>query len=323
MREDLPAWLGDDDEAEAEPSATRRWWLLALAALPWVAIVLLLSTGTLPGQGADRGATDPHEPVGRAGDHEAGEDHADATPSHTGGPDRSAGPEPAPPIAPAVGEQAPISDGERRAVDDRVAAVAIVVARAWLTDVGPALEVEGVAPRSDRYLEHVTVERTEVMGEHAVVTLAAVVLERDGEVYTGVRARRLAVPVALDVPPRPAGPPWWLPDTDLAPVEPQLTEEITDPEVLLSLAEALTESGLDGAAVVGAGRTADGWWVVEVGGTGATDQDDSDGGDAPERVWMRPGRDGPVVAGDRPAGDQADDAHGIHEPDAGPETAED
>jgi hypothetical protein len=172
---------------------------------------------------------------------------------------------------------------------DPVGPVALAVARAWLTDVGPRLELEGIAPRDDLYLEHGVVERIEVHGDHAVVGVLAVVLVREDERYSRVLARRIAVPVALGPPVRPAGAPWWLGEVDLTTVAPDPLVEEDDPEVLLELSEALATAGVLDGEVLGASRTGDGWWLTRVG--------DPDTPQEQVAVWLRPTPAGPVVAG--------------------------
>lgn len=292
--EDLPPWAADEAPADRQPERSRRW-LLGMAALPWLVVVGLVAAGTVPRSTPDAAGTAADATSGEEATPAAG---ASGSPQTTDPPD--------PETTPAVGPddrgswaEDPESEDPDRATGTgepdtgdttgAVPAVALAAARAWLTDVGPAIEIEGIEPHRDRYLEHAVVEQVDAHGDHAVVRLLAVVLVRDAERYTRVESRRLAVPVALGHPPRPAGAPWWLDEVELAVTAPEPLKEVDEPEELLSLSEALAAAGLHEPELVGASRTSDGWWLARL----ATDEAPGD----PSVVWLRPGPQGPVLAG--------------------------
>jgi hypothetical protein len=276
VREELPTWV-DDEPAEPARATSSRPWVLALAVVPWLVIGGLVATG-LPRPGASQpsdpgpGTVADDGDLGGADVPAAVDDRVAERPDSVDvGPDVEEVAEPDMAGATRPGAVGPAMEGDVSS-DPRIVATAMLVARAWLTDVGPRLELPGLRPRTDLYLEHSAVEAVDVFGEHAVVTLSTVVLERDDDVYTAATPRRVGVPVALGDPPRPAGEPWMLADIDLSPSEPEITEE-RDPDALLALGESLDAVG----DVLRAGRTADGWWVVTTG----TEDD-------PVRVWLRP-----------------------------------
>jgi hypothetical protein len=279
MSEGLPGWAEEVGDEERPRRATRPW-VLVLATVPWLVVLGLVLGGVVSGDRAapaapvapDEPSTHPPAPTHDAPDMEP-EDRPTSPPEHdTSEHDGSV----ATPI-PAAAQVDPVGP------------VALAVARAWLTDVGPRLELEGIAPRDDLYLEHGVVEHIEVHGDHAVVGVLAVVLVREDERYTRVLARRIAVPVALGPPVRPAGAPWWLGEVDLTTVPPDPLVEEDDPEVLLELGEALATAGVLDGEVLGASRTGDGWWLTRIG--------DPDTPQEQLAVWLRPTPAGPVVAG--------------------------
>jgi hypothetical protein len=292
VSDDLPSWLGtDEDPPERRRPVTRRSAIVVLAVVPWLVVLGLLAGDILPDRDQDP-ATDPptHADADRnstspsATDHEGPEQHHDSShgaqhqdPEHGGHLDGAA----------AIGAPP----------DDRaVGAVAAAVARSWLTDVGPALRIAGVDPIRDHYLEQAWVERIERGGSTAVVTLQAVVLERDGEVYTDVTLRRLAVPVALGAPgPRPAGPPWWLTDPELDPAAPR-AEPVEDDDLALTVAELMADEGLRDVEISSLGRTEDDWLVA-----GVTARM-SDGREVDGPVWLRRTPEGPALVGPPAAG---------------------
>ena len=286
MREDLPSWLEDEESSTPARRTGPRWWLLALAVLPWLVIVGLAVTSRIPGPGpVAQPPVDESSPAAGAQTDGAPASPPDEEVDEPGRRDMAASAAPPPatdrPEDEAAGDRLPTAGDPDRSHDRRLEAVALLVARAWLTDVGPHLAVDGVDPRRDRYLEQAIVEEVEVAGDHGVVTVAAVVLEREDEAYTEVRARRLAVPVALGDPPRPAGPPWWLDEVELTPVEPELAAE-RDPDLLLALGEAVSAAGAATGEVLEAGRTHDGWWRV------TTAPGPNDPADTPVEVWVPP-----------------------------------
>lgn len=308
MREDVPPWTEEDEEPRGRVGRTRsRPWVLLLGVAPWLVVAGLGLTGLPHGDPPERTvpATDPQTDAGVPTGGNGAADHASG--ESTGEPDlpgdpgiEGSGPQDPPAVAGGgpgpAGPGTPAGHGH----DPRIVATALLVARAWLTDVGPRLEVSGIRPRADLYLEHATVEHVDVAGDHAVVTLSTVVLERQDDVYATARPRRLGVPLALGDPPRPAGEPWWLQDAELAPSEPQLVEE-PDPDLLLALGEELGAAGAAAGDVLDAGRTVDGWWVV-------TAEPASGGEDPPVRVWLPPLTDrGEPPAGDRRSPDEEDE----------------
>lgn len=128
---------------------------------------------------------------------------------------------------------------------EEAAALAVVVARAWLTDHEPRLSIAELAtPDVGRYAEHLVVEAVEATTpELTVVTLLAVLLDGQDELTTTVR--RVAVPIALDARgARPAGSPWWLPGPDLTPAAPP-TRPVEDAADLLEAVEALQAAGYE------------------------------------------------------------------------------
>lgn len=295
MDEGLPAW-GDAPGEESTPSRRSRPWLLLLGVIPWLIVIGLVALHLI-GDG-DR------PPTPRASHDPQTMRPADAEPAETGpaDPASNAAPTHAPEERTSTGQPPTSGDEPRRAeqaaghgpgpqheAEAPLAAVALAVARSWLTDVGPRLEIEGLAPRPDRYLEHAVVERVERHGDHAVARVLAVVLHRDGDRYVEADARRLAVPLRATPTPQPAGPPWWLDEMELTVTPPASLSEVADPDELLALSEALHVAGLDDE-LRAAERTPDGWWLARL-----------EDRDAP--VWLRPGDHGPVLATHPPAPD--------------------
>lgn len=291
MTDDLARWL-DDEEPESRPRPSRRAWGIALAVLPWVVVLGLVISGWGAGERLD----DPVErPAGLGGDDTEAADHRRDAPA----PGPAAAPAPpehetSPGVGPGATESSapagPSGATSGRAIDERAAAaLAVVVARGWLTDVGPTLEVADVPRTDDHYLEQATVERVEAHGSTAVVTLLAVVLRRDGDRYHDVAAHRIAVPVAIGPDgPRPAGAPWWLPDPVLTRSAPG-DREPASTETALAVAEALSAAGLD-AEVHAVERTGD-WLVAEISAGLA------DGRRVEGPVWLRDDSHGPRLAG--------------------------
>lgn len=192
-----------------------------------------------------------------------------------------------------------IASGARVAPDEReAAAVATLVARAWLTGVGPRLDVPGLAGPAGSYAEHLVVEAVDHPAPGAaVVTLLALVLRAEGDTYRDAEVQRVAVPLWFDGDgARPAGPPWRLPPPGLAVASPQVSEAITDPEVLAAAGEALAAAGYAVTEVVSLGRV-QGWPLV------VTAVATAPGSDAPAEhvVWLREHLGELVVAGSRPA----------------------
>jgi hypothetical protein len=262
MTQDPPAWLGEDDEDR--PARGRRWVLAAIATIPWLVVLALLLSGSVRGLGASgpEGAHPKATVDGTA-------DRADppAASSTAGPPDGSGRHKTA---AADVGEVSgppqPGAEGhvlDVPGIDPAVAALAKTVARAWLTDVGPRLQIEGIQPQADHYLEQAMVEAVHEHDGLAVAIVLALVLERDGERYVDVALRRLAVPVHLtDSGPRPGGQPWWLPDPELRPHLPEPTPE-HDPDLALAIAELLAEHAYEDVEVTRLGRHGRGWLIAE------------------------------------------------------------
>jgi hypothetical protein len=128
---------------------------------------------------------------------------------------------------------------------EEAAALAVVVARAWLTDHEPRLAIVDLPPPEvGRYAEHLVVEAVEATApDLTVVTLLAVLLDGQDELTTTVR--RVAVPIALDARgARPAGQPWWLPGPDLTPAPPP-TRPLEDAADLLAAVDALQAAGYE------------------------------------------------------------------------------
>jgi hypothetical protein len=293
MTRDLPSWLSEDDDAAEPTSPTRRWLLLAAATLPWLVLGGLLATGAL-----STGAA-PSADTARVADTDPAVDAGTPAPS-----DHPAAAHEAPPAtpAPAAADDAPAgpADRDRLGVDltppaagpsQEAAALAVVIARAWLTDVGPRLRVEGVDPRPDQYLEQAVVESVTVHDDLAVVGLLAVVLGRDGDHYGEVAVRRVAVPIGLTSSgPRPAGRPWWLPDPDLRLAPPRL-EVLEDPDLGVATAEVLAAHGYGDVEIVRLATHGSGLLVAEL----SARLDDEREVEGP--VWLRMTPSGPQLVG--------------------------
>ena len=285
----------DGPEEEGEQPRGRRRWLLPLAAVPWLVVAALLVLPNL-GAEADRGtdtaevhdhATEPAPDAGQpAAPPVATEDTPEDTPDlpHDGPP------------ADTVHTTLEVEELRGRwrvaAGAEEAAALAVVIARSWLTGLGPRLEGVGAEPPEGLYAEHLVIEALEhPSADTAVVTLLAVVLEDDGDGGGEVGVRRLAVPILLpEEGPRPGGRPWELPGPGLEPPRIEL-QEVEDPALTAAAAAALDHAGLDG------------WEVLELASavglpTVATVTD----GVEEQQVWLRPHLDGLVVAGTTLAG---------------------
>jgi hypothetical protein len=221
-----------------------------------------LASGPVPGPAAtgstsDAGGDEPSFAAPEAGWQDAAGAGAAAEPPDAGAvaepPDAGAAAEP--PDA-AAAEGPPGADEDLLLLEQRgrwrvaagaeeAAALAVVVARAWLTDHEPRLAIVDLEPPEvGRYAEHLVVEAVEATApELTVVTLLAVLLDGQDELTTTVR--RVAVPIALDARgARPAGPPWWLPGPDLTPAPPP-TRPVEDAADLLAAVEALQAAGYE------------------------------------------------------------------------------
>jgi hypothetical protein len=311
--DDLPPWLDAEDDPPVPP-ARRRWLLPLLAAVPWVLIAVLLSTRGPSGVVPD--ATQATADEGRTG-----------TASAEGSPPADvAAPSAAPDALPgdgSAGSTWAINEhrGAWRVVpgDGTAAAIAVVVARSWLTGVAPTLELPGLpAPVEATYLEHLAVEAIERPAPGAaVVTLVAVLLERGAEDQHEVRVERLAVPIVeVDDVPAPAGAPWWLPPPDLT-VRELDREPLDDPDLQLAALEALDAAGSPPVELLGLERTSS-WPVIAHVRT-----EDPTGAAWEGPVWLRRHLEGFALAGlplpsPRPHPDAAPPLPTPH-PDEGPE----
>ena len=311
MRDELPDWM--DAPSEDGPAPNRRLRrLLVLAAVPWVVVAGLVFWASGDGSSspdhtpvADSG-TPPSDPAGTP---DAPGDAADPAPSADGDvPDGS------PSDEHALDEEllALALQGGWRAEpgDGATVAVAVAVARAFLTGVGPTLTIDGIeAAHPDGYAEHLTVEALERPGPGAaVVTISAVVLHAGEEQQ--VRQHRLAVPVdETGGDPRPAGRPWPLPARQPAQATPTPTAEV-DREHWPAAERALAAAGFGDAELRGLQHT-DGWPVLASVRTGQGDH----------VVWLRRHLHDFVVAG-LPLSEGLDDDRGAAD-DTGPSGGED
>lgn len=300
MRE-LDWFDGPEQDHDADRRRTPRRWLLPLLAVPWLVVVGLL---VLPR--GDRSDPSPSS----AGDAPAAEEPASDALSATDPPPPAADP-PSAAGAPTADELPPPTGGPATVLEleelrgrwrvgpgsEEAAALAIAIARGWLTGLGPRLALPGATPQPDTYAEHLVVEAVEHPSERtSVVTLLAIVLRDPDGAEAGVEVRRLAVPLATDQgAPRPAGAPWLLPGPTLAPAEVELVP-LDDPQAADAATTALAVAGL-GDLEVRALATAEGWPVV------ATVSD----GDGDHTIWLRPHLDGFVVAGSTLAGASGQD----------------
>lgn len=304
MRDELPDWLdAAPDEPDASSTSPRRWVLRLAAIVPWAVVIVLILLGRWSGEAAtghvvagDTGADEPTSPAtegtttspdtevlgirrqaGRSDGGPAGDDQDDAAPARTGD----------------VAIATELRGAWRVGPDEGdAAAVAVAVARAWLTGIDPRAAIHGITPVSEHtYLEHAVVEAVERTGpDTAVVTLLAVLLDRDGD-RTEVRTGRLSVPIAfVDDGVRPAGTPWWAATPDLRPAVPT-SEPVDDHDVRLAAVDALVHAGFSEVDLRALGRTETGPVIATVRGR-APDGSAMDGD-----VWLRPHLDGFVVAG--------------------------
>ncbi|MFN2558013.1 MAG: hypothetical protein ABR592_14325 [Nitriliruptorales bacterium] len=179
------------------------------------------------------------------------------------------------------------------------AAVAVTVARAWLGDVGPHLELGLGRAGTGAYVEHLAVEAVDHPAPGAaVVTLVAVLLDSEGGTYRNARVVRIGVPVRLDrAGARPAGSPWWLPTPDLAPAIPKWIA-VGEEHELTEAGAALEAAGYRSVAVRRLDRS-DSWpWRVVALATAPGAATPSE-----HTVWLREHLGQLVVAGWLPLGD--------------------
>lgn len=213
---------------------------MVAATLPWVVLLLALAwpRSEPPATETATPLTSPTEQ--QAQEVEQGDEH-----------DQHASTSTAPPSAdlPAAHDDRAGSRDTRGQgavdVDPAAGAVALAVSRAWLTDAGPDLALEGVEPDRRAYLEHALVRSVERVGQDlAVATVTAVLLDRDGDRYGEVRVRDLLVPLRLtDQGPRPAGAPWWAATSVELAVARAPAEPIDDADATASVEEALRAAG--------------------------------------------------------------------------------
>lgn len=298
MRDELPDWLdATPDEPAAPPTGRRRSALLFAAIVPWAVVAALLLVGRWNADGIADAAADPTtspSPIGdaretpgqsaRPGD---GASDAGSGAADDGAADDGAAGDGDVPVATELRGTWRVGPG-----DGDAAAVAVAVARAWLTGIDPRAAIHGITPVSEHtYLEHAVVEAVERTGpDTAVVSLLAVLLDREGE-RNEVRTGRLSVPIAFaEDGVRPAGTPWWAATPDLRPAVPT-SQPVDDPDVQLAAVDALVYAGFRELDLQALGRTDAGPWIATVRGL-APDGSPIDGD-----VWLRPHLDGFVVAG--------------------------
>lgn len=282
-----PSWLLDDeavDPAAARPGHRGRLLLIA-ATIPWLIVLVIVG----------RAVVSPAAPASdvEAGVPTVGASAATAATAPQGTPTSSGGPRRMPTAA--YGGVA----GPRAAVTTAdAAATAVVLARSWLTGVGPQLAdvpaPPAGAPRAASYAEHLAVEAVDLPAPgFAVVTVIAIVLDVVDQGYGGGRAVRLAVPLRLDGRgARPAGDPWQLPAPDLAPEPPAPQTTIDDPAVLADAGSALVGAGYRDVDVHSVQST-EGWPLLVRATARAPGSDDA----TQHVVWLRVHLGALVVAG--------------------------
>ncbi|TVR19828.1 MAG: hypothetical protein EA387_12655 [Nitriliruptor sp.] len=307
-------WFEGPEREDEGPSPTRRRWLLPLMAVPWLVVVALLvlpgrlgseaetsEPATTPGPPATADAAGAGAGPGAGPEDGAADAHPDEDPATT-----TAAPPPTTDPGAEAARELPAVTLELEELRGRwrlgpgseeAAALAVVIARAWLTGLGPRLELEAASPDPTSYAEHLVVEAVEHPSpDTSVVTLLAVLLSDPEDADAAVEVRRLAVPLATDGgEPRPAGAPWSLPGPALTQAEADL-QPVDDPAAVLAADTALAVAGLGELAVTDL-RTADGWPVV----ARASD------GEQEHTIWLRPHLDGFVVAGSTLAGATGED----------------
>lgn len=293
---DGPAWIGDEPPRPSPGGWRRWWWLVLLGAVPWLLVWLLTGgPGTGPGaptattsRGPSDTGTDTGRPSGGATPTERITGRATGTePVPAGGPTPGA----TPPVGTVLGSGARTTPGLGDAT-----ALAHVVARAWLSGVGPELGVDGIEPVTDAWVADLAPAGIDHPAPGAVVvTLTAVLLHREDGRYTTASLRRVAVPIRLDGDgARPAGMPWWLPAPEVTPTEPE-TRPVEDPELLAEAGRALRAAGYTAVEINELAAT-DGWPAV------VTARAVAPGRDRPRRhrLWLRRHLDRLTVAGALP-----------------------
>lgn len=300
MRE-LDWFDGDErDEKTAPGNPPRKRLLIVLAAVPWLLVATILALPLRGEQTPDQGAAaGPGEVEGTAGspidqlpppamhDDTTDDDTTDdASAAHrTTGDDT----EPALLALEELRGRWRVAGGE-----EELAALAVVLARAHLTGIGPGLAVDGADPPAASYAEHLVVEAVEHPSPvTAVVTVLAILLIDDDPEPSRVELRRLAVPLTTgDDTPAIAGQPWELPPPPLPVAASVDLEPVEDPSLIAAADTALAVAGL-GAQHTTALATAPGWPLVAT----TTDPEGEE-----HAVWLRRHLDGLVVAGSTLAG---------------------
>lgn len=279
---ELPGWDVLEDRSDERPPGRSRLILVA-AAVPWlvVAVIALRPQG---GAGVNvQPAPTPSATASTTATSTA--DHVPAVPDVAGAAE--------PVASPSGGLRIATAGLPETAGTAQAAGVALLVARAWLSQVGPSLDV-GVGSAGIRaYVEQLQAEDVAWPAPgSAVVSLTGLLLESDGERYTRARPVRIAVPLRLDARGvRPAGAPWWLPPPDLTTDEPAW-QPVDDPTVGAAAGGALAAAGYEEISVH-AVETSD-TWPLRVRATaiapGATDASE-------HTVWLREHLGHLVVAG--------------------------
>ncbi|MCC5949760.1 MAG: hypothetical protein JJT89_15010 [Nitriliruptoraceae bacterium] len=272
MNED-PPWIDPPDPVTEHGEGPRRlrWLLAALAAVPWIVVVAVLAAPSLraPTPAGTTGTDGPvasvpgGAPTSQPGHH--GRSQQPDQPSAPGltpatpGTDTTPGTDAAASRAAHGHEHGPRAD-EGPVTDRALEALATVVARSWLTGIGPAIgEVPVTAPDPDRYAEHLVVERIEADGDLALAIVLAVVLDA-GDERAPPQLTRVAVPIHRDADRvRLAGTPYDLPVDQVA-TSALVSHPIADASVLEEVTEALEGAGFGAAELVGVERTAS--WPV-------------------------------------------------------------
>ncbi|MEX1162334.1 MAG: hypothetical protein WEB03_02015 [Nitriliruptor sp.] len=298
MSDETIRWF--DDEPDVPTPSRRTRWLLVAAVAPWLVVVLVLvrsgsASPTQVAPAAIGGGPTAASAGGADDEHRADDDGGDGA---NGDTDRAVvEPQGSLLDEPASGASQD-GHGATDLVTSRVAygvaeALAVAVTRAWLSDAGPDLPAPGIDVRRGAYLEHVVVERIDLVDPQlAVATVSVVLLERDGDVYGAATLRRVAVP--LTVTPstvHAGGTPWWLATAlDLTPVPPE-TGVNDDPAAPDAAVDALTAAGYRDVTVAGLAVTSTGVVVAEV--TATTEAGDRIDGP----VWLRSSADGLELLG--------------------------
>ncbi len=277
------------EEPEPEPEPTRRSVrLLVLAAIPWAVVAVLvfrtMGTDAAPAPAAPSDVPSPIAPA--LAETATGPADVPSAPGATDARNAST-------HAPAA-----VRFGVRVAPGPAdVAAMAVLVARTWLGDVGPEPSVEvGAAEAPPVYVEHVAVEAVDIpTSDTAVATVVAIVLDTADDTYTSARVVRLAVPVALDrTGAHPAGDPWWLPVPDLT-ARPLAWTPVEDPELLTRAGAALEAAGYRDVSVIDLATSST--WPVRVTAEAVAPGSERTGEHV---VWLRDHLGDLVVAGALP-----------------------